>query len=78
LHQGWCVDGGGWTTAQVPAEHATGYGPRCSALLGELAGTYGNGRRLVHTFCASVLQIPISLGAIQKGLERVTQAIDPY
>jgi len=78
LHQGWCVDGGCWTTAQVPAEHATGYGPRCSALLGELAGTYGNGRRLVHTFCASVLQIPISLGAIQKGLERVTQAIDPY
>jgi transposase len=25
-----------------------------------------------------VLQVSISLGAIQKGLERVTQAIDPY
>jgi transposase len=78
LHQGWCPDCGHWTKAQVPAEHATGYGPRFSALMGELAGTYGNGRRIVQTFCASVLQVPISLGAIQKVLDRVTQAIDPY
>ena len=63
---------------RCPAEHATGYGPRFSALMGELAGTYGNGRRMVQTFCASVLQVPISLGAIQKVLDRVTQAIDPY
>ena len=64
--------------AHVPAEHASGYGPRFSALVGEVAGTYGNGRRMVQTFCASVLQVPISLGAIQKVLDRVTQAIDPY
>ena len=69
---------GRWTQAQVPPEHASGYGPRFSALIGELAGTYGNGRRMVQTFCASVLQVPISLGAIQKVLDRVTQAIDPY
>src|SRR5262252_3227519 len=78
LHQGWCVACGCWTKAQVPAEHATGYGPRFSALMGEVAGTYGNGRRMVQTFCASVLRVPISLGAIQKVLDRVTQAIDPY
>jgi transposase len=78
LHRGWCVSCGRWTKAQVPAEHAMGYGPRFSALMGELAGTYGNGRRMVQTFCASVLQVPISLGAIQKVLDRVTQAIDPY
>jgi transposase len=78
LHQSWCVECGCWTKAQVPAAHATGYGPRFSALMGELAGTYGNGRRIVQTFCASVLQVPISLGAIQKVLDRVTQAIDPY
>src|ERR671929_67184 len=59
-------------------EHASGYGPRFSALMGELAGAYGNGRRMVQTFCASVLQVPISVGAIQKVLDRVTQAIDPY
>ena len=30
---------------------------------------------MVQTFCASVLGVPISLGAIQKVLDRVTQAI---
>src|SRR5215475_14142057 len=49
LHQGWCADCGRWRKAQVPAEHATGYGPRFSALIGEVAGTYGNGRRRVQT-----------------------------
>src|SRR5215467_591807 len=78
LYQGWCPECGRWSKAQVPAEHATGYGPRFSALMGEVAGTYGNGRRMVQTFCASVLRVPISLGAIQKVLDRVTQAIDPY
>lgn len=78
LHQGWCQTCGRWGQAHVPAEQASGYGPRFSALLGELAGTYGNGRRMVQTFCASVLQIPISLGAIQKVLDRVTHAIAPY
>ena len=78
LHQSWCAVCGTWRKAQVPPEHATGYGPRLSALMGEVAGTYGNGRRMVQTFCASVLQIPISLGAIQKVLDRVTQAIAPH
>ena len=78
LHQGWCQACGRWSQAHLPAEHASGYGPRFSAFVGELAGTYGNGRRMVQTFCASVLQVPISLGAIQKVLDRVTQAIDPY
>jgi transposase len=78
LYQGRCLACGDWSTAHVPAEHASGYGPRCSALIGELAGTYGNGRRMVQSFCASVLGVPISLGAIQKVLDRVTQAIDPY
>ena len=78
LHQGWCPDCGRWSKAQVPAEHATGYGPRLSALMSELAGAYGNGRRIVQTFCVSVLQVPISLGAIQKVLDRVAQAIEPH
>ena len=78
LHQSWCPDCGRWCKAQVPAEHATGYGPRFSALMGELAGAYGNGRRIVQTFCASVLRVPISLGAIQKVLDRVAQAIEPH
>jgi transposase len=78
LHQGCCLGCGAWSKAQMPPEHTTGYGPRLSALIGELAGTYGNGRRMVQTFCASVLQVPLSLGAIQKVLDRVTQAIAPH
>jgi transposase len=78
LHQGWCPDCGRWSKAQVPAEHATGYGPRFSALMGEVAGAYGNGRRIVQTLCASVLGVPISLGAIQKVLDRVAHAIAPH
>src|SRR4029453_16109183 len=78
LHQGWCQACGRWRQAHVPAEQASGYGPRFSALMGELAGTYGNGRRMVQSFCASVLGVPISLGAIQKVLDRVAQAIAPH
>ena len=78
LHQGWCQACRRWSRAHIPAEHTSGYGPRFSALMGELAGTYGNGRRIVQAFCASVLGVPISLGGIQKVLARVTQAIDPY
>src|SRR5438128_1850811 len=78
LYQGCCLGCGTWSKAPLPPEHATGYGPRFSALIGALAGTYGNGRRMVQTFCASVLRVPLSLGAIQKVLDRVTQAIDPY
>jgi transposase len=78
LYQGWCPDCGCWRKAQVPAAHATGYGPRFSALMGEVAGAYGNGRRIVQTLCASVLHVPISVGAIQKVLDRVAQAIAPH
>src|SRR5215468_7618080 len=78
LYQGWCPECGRWSKAQVPAAHATGYGARFSALIGEVAGAYGNGRRIVQTLCASVLHVPISLGAIQKVLDRVAQAIEPH
>jgi len=78
LHQGWCPECGRWSKAQVPTAHATGYGPRFSALMGEVAGAYGNGRHIVQTLCASVLHVPISLGAIQKVLDRVSQAIEPH
>lgn len=78
LHQGQCVACGRWCKAPMPAEQSTGYGPRCSALMAELAGMYGHGRRMVQTFCASVRGVPISLGAIQKVLDRATLAIDPH
>ncbi len=33
---------------------------------------------MFQTFCASVLRVPLSLGAIQKVLDRVTQAMAPH
>jgi transposase len=78
LQQAWCPVCAQWTKAQVAPEHAAGYGPRLTALIGEIAGTHGTGRRTIQAFCASVLQVPLSLGAIQKILDRVAQAIEPH
>jgi transposase len=78
LQEAWCPLCAQWTKAQVPPEHTAGYGPRLTALVGEIAGTHGTGRRTIQTFCASVLQVPLSLGAIQKMLDRVAHAIEPH
>ena len=78
LHQARCVGCGRLLTAEVPSEYATGYGPRLSALIGELSGMYGTSRRLIQNFCQSVLRIPISVGAIQKVIDRVSGAILPH
>ena len=78
LHEAWCPVCARWTKAQTPPEYIAGYGPRLTALVGEIAGTHGTGRRTIQTFCASVLQVPLSLGAIQKILDRVAHAIEPH
>lgn len=78
LQQGQCPGCGRQLKAQVPSEHQAGYGPRLSALLGELAGMHRTSWRLVQDFCRSVLHIPISLGAVQKVLRRVSTAITPH
>ena len=78
LYQARCVGCGRIVKADVPPEKATGYGPRLSALIGELSGMHGTSRRLVQNFCHSVLHIPISLGAIQKVIDRVSVAIVPH
>jgi transposase len=78
LHQARCRDCGQIVRAQVPPEHATGYGPRFTALIGELAGVPGTSRRLLPHFCGAVLRVPLSLGGIQKRIDRVSDAIGPH
>jgi transposase len=39
---------------------------------------HGTSRRIIQRFCASVLQGPLRLGAIQKLIDRVAQAIAPH
>jgi len=78
LQQGQCQGCGRHLKAQVPSAHQAGYGPRLTALIGELAGIHRTSWRLVQDFCHSVLHIPISLGAVQKVINRVSQAIVPH
>ena len=78
LHQARCMGCGRLLKAEVPHTYATGYGPRLSALIGELSGMHGTSRRLIQDFCHSVLHLPISLGAIQKVIDRVSCAILPH
>lgn len=78
LLKGRCTRCGKPGKGYVPAPFQAGFGPRFSALIVELAGMAGNSRDMVRTFCASVLDIPISLGAIQKVIDRASQAIAPH
>jgi len=77
LHMGRCTRCGKIVKTSVPEEHRTGYGPRLSALIGDIVGVFGNSRRCIKEFCESVLRFPISLGAIQKVIDRVSEAIKP-
>jgi len=78
LHQGQCPVCGKLNKAQIPKGHETGYGARLSAFIGEVGGIQGNSRTTVKELCASVLGIPISKGAIQKVIDRVSKAIKPH
>jgi transposase len=78
LQQGECAGCGRLLKTQVPSAHQAGYGPRLTALIAELAGMHRTSRRLIQDFCHSVLQIPISLGAVQKVIDRASEAILPH
>ena len=77
LNQGSCSRCGCAVKASLPTEHRTGYGPRLSALIAEISGIQGNSRETVRTFCQSVFGFCISSGAIQKVIDRASQALKP-
>ena len=78
LNKGKCRRCGNIVKAKVPKEHQTGYGPRLSALIAEMSGIQGNSRETVRTFCKSVLNFSISIGAIQKVVDRASAALIPF
>jgi transposase len=78
LHEAHCPQCGGVIKAELPAEYRYGYGPRLTALIGELSGPQRNSRSMVQEFCRSVLGVPISRGAIQRAVDRVSEAISPH
>ena len=78
LHKAHCPCCGKLQKALLPKEHRCGYGPRLTAMIGEMAGNQGESRSLIQSFCLSVLGFSISLGAIQKVIDRVARAIEPH
>lgn len=78
LHQGRCLSCGNVCKAPLPAGPGSGYGPRLTAFVGELAGIVGASRSAVQGLCASVCDISLSTGAMQKMVERVSEALVPH
>ena len=77
LQQCDCPSCGKTVKAQLPPEKTTGYGPRFTALIGELSGIKAMSRNDVKQFCESVLQIPIATGTIQNIIDRNAEALLP-
>lgn len=77
LQQGRCRNCGQTVKAVLTDDIQSGFGPRLSALIAELSGTEGMSRQAVQRFCHSVLNVPISVGGIQKVIDRVSEAIKP-
>jgi transposase len=75
LFQAKCSECGKVVKSEIPHEKRTGYGPRLSSMVVELVGVHGDSRRSVQDFVASVLGLSVSLGAIQKIINRATEAI---
>lgn len=78
LYRGRCAQCGKTSTGHTPQEFQTGFGPRLSALVAEISGIEGNSRQATQSFCSSVLGCPISLGALQKIIDRASEAILPH
>ncbi|HXH08199.1 MAG TPA: IS66 family transposase [Alphaproteobacteria bacterium] len=78
LHKTCCPRCGRRLKAELPAADRYGYGPRLTALIGELSGPPRDSRSAVQECCASALGVPISQGAIQRCVERAAEAIEPY
>jgi transposase len=78
LHETQCPRCGRRLKAELPAEYRYGYGPRLTALIGELSGPQRDSRSAVQEFCTSVLGVSISRGAIQRAVDRVSAAITPH
>ena len=78
LFKGKCSCCGKINLPSIPREFQTGYGPRLTAFIAELAGGQGDSRTMVQNLCASVFNFSISLGAIQKVLDRASEALLPH
>jgi hypothetical protein len=73
-----CPPCGNGTKAHVPPAAAAGQGPRLTALSGERSGSQRARRSAVQERWASVLGVRSRRGAIQRAVERVSEALHPH
>jgi transposase len=78
LHETRCLRCDRLLNAAMPPEYRYGYGPRLTALIGELSGGQRDSRTAVQECCPAGLGVSISRGAMQRAVDRVSQAITPY
>lgn len=78
LYKGPCGCCGKLHKGVIPREYRTGFGPNLSAVIAEMAGNQGDSRSTVQSFCSSVLGFHISLGAIQKVIDRTSTALSSH
>jgi transposase len=64
--------------AHLPAGAQAGFGPRLAASIWELSGRQRSRRSAVQECCRSMLGVPISQGAIQRAVDRVSEALTPH
>ena len=72
-----CRNCGKVVAAAPPVGHRTGYDPRLSALIAMFSGVCGDSRETVQETLGSVFGAPISLGGIQRVVDRASAAIKP-
>jgi transposase len=76
LHKGRCTQCEKKLSARLEREKRSEYGPRRNALVAELSGMQAVSRQAVQQFLNSVVGLPISTGATQKIIDRVSGATE--
>lgn len=81
LHEGTCTTCGRAVQAsrnQIPPLERCGFGPRMTAFVALMAGILGASRRDIQRLLADVFEVPASLGAIQKTINRASDAVESH
>lgn len=78
LHSARCLSCGNTVKAEIPEHFRNGCGPRLHALVAELSGIHRNSRRTVQRFLHSFLKLPVSLGGLQRMIDRASVSVAPH
>ena len=77
LHKGQCSCCGKVNKAVVPNEHRTGFGPRLSAMIAQMAGNMGDSRTLIQDYCSSVWDFISAWEPFRKSLTVRQKPLNP-